>query len=210
MTYRFLALGDSYTIGEGVQAAQSWPRQLARALKAQGQALAPPDVIAQTGWTTRDLLDAVDASGRQGPFDLVTLAIGVNNQYQGEVGDSFRAEFSRLLVLAAGFAGGDPGRVLVLSIPDWSVTPFAAGRARDQIRDEIECFNRINREISQAAGVHYLDITPLSRQVRDAPGLLAADELHFSGQMYARWVDLMLPLVLGILRKPVTPLGSRS
>jgi lysophospholipase L1-like esterase len=201
MSYRLLALGDSYTIGEGVDAAQSWPYQLTRALRADGLMVKDPYIVAQTGWTTRDLLNAMEGRDIQGPIELAALAIGVNNQYQGKNGDSYRDEFEALLGMAIGLAGDEPGRVLVLSIPDWGVTPFAEGRPRAQIQAEIAHFNNINRAISQSAGAHYLDITPISRLAAQDPGLLAADALHVSGGMYARWVDLMLPVARRILRE---------
>jgi lysophospholipase L1-like esterase len=158
-----------------------------------------PIIIARTGWTTGDLLSAIEASNLKGPYDLVTLLIGVNNQYQGRDLGAYREEFSTLAELAIGFAGGDPSRVLVLSIPDWSVTPF--GKSRDRIRTatEIDQFNIVNREESLARGLHYLDITPISRQAAGDMSLLAADELHPSGKMYAAWVDLMLPVVRQML-----------
>jgi lysophospholipase L1-like esterase len=190
---RFLALGDSYTIGEGVDPAQRWPAQLTEALRDQGLGIEDPLIIARTGWTTGDLLAALAEADPQGPFDLVTLLIGVNNQYQGRDLATYRQEFRSLLGLAINLTGGDPSKVLVLSIPDWGVTPFAEGRNRAQINLQIDQFNVINLEEAQAAGANYLDITPNSRQAADDLALLAPDGLHPSESMYATWVDLMLP-----------------
>ncbi|MFN2124851.1 MAG: SGNH/GDSL hydrolase family protein [Candidatus Promineifilaceae bacterium] len=198
-TYRFLALGDSYTIGESVDPSERWPVQLAAAMRTDGVFLDDPTIVAQTGWTTSNLLAQIEASKPQGPFDLVTLLIGVNNQYQGKDIESYREEFVKLLEISIDLAGGDPGRVVVLSIPDWGVTPFAEGRERDKIGAQINQFNRVNQTKSLAAGVHYVDITPISRQAAQDRSLLAADNLHPSGKMYAAWVDLMLPTVTKIL-----------
>jgi lysophospholipase L1-like esterase len=189
---RFLALGDSYTIGEGVSPAACWPFQLAAALRGRGVPMQFPLIIAHTGWTTSELAAGIAAAAPRGTFDLVTLLIGVNNQYRGLGLEQYRDEFRSLLAQATAFAGGQAERVLVLSIPDWSVTPFAAGTDLAQIVKEIEAFNQANREETLAAGAHYLDITPISRQAAHTPGLLAADNLHPSGKMYARWVELAL------------------
>ena len=199
-TYRFLALGDSYTIGESVDPSERWPVQLAAAMRAEGLLLEDPIIIAQTGWTTSDLLAQIEASQPQGPFDLVTLLIGVNNQYQGKDIESYREEFGKLLELSINLAGNNPGRVVVLSIPDWGVTPFAEGRERDRIRAQIDQFNRVNQTESLAAGVHYVDVTPISRQAAEDSRLLAADQLHPSGKMYAAWVDLLRVTVTQILQ----------
>jgi lysophospholipase L1-like esterase len=196
---RILTLGDSYTIGEGVELTESWPLQLAAALRAAGFQLDNPIIIARTGWTSGDLLSAIETSEIAGSFDLVTLLIGVNNQYQGRDIESYREEFSILVEMAIDFAGGDPRHVLVLSIPDWGVTPFARALGRMQASAEIDKFNAVNREVSLASGLHYVDITPISRLAGGDEALLAPDELHPSGKMYAAWVDLMLPVVSKIL-----------
>ena len=178
---RYLALGDSYTIGESVDPSERFPVQLARALN-----LGEPQIIAKTGWTTDELNAAIDEANPQGPFDLVTLLIGVNNQYRGRSADEYRTQFVGLLQRAIGFAGGDASRVIVVSIPDWGVTPFAEGRDRAKIAREIDQFNAINREEAQRAGAKWVDITPISR--RNDPGLVAADGLHPSGRQYTEWV----------------------
>lgn len=190
---RYLALGDSYTIGEGVSVDQRWPMQLAARLRSQGIGVNEPIIVARTGWTTAELQSAIERSHPGGVFDLVSLQIGVNNQYRGLDLESYRLEFRMLLGQAIEFAGGDPQHVIVLSIPDWGVTPFAAGRDHDRIAQEIARFNAVNRQEADMAGVRYVDVTPESRKARSDPGLLAADGLHPSGRMYATWVDLVLP-----------------
>ena len=198
-TIHFLALGDSYTIGESVAGAQRWPLQLAAALRARGLAVAEPLIIARTGWTSGELLTGIQRAGVQGPFDLVSLLVGVNNQYRGLDMEAYRREFHELLEQAITFAGGDPYRVIVLSIPDWGVTPFAGGRDRQQIAAEIDNFNAVNYQESREAGVHYLDVTPDSRRAALVESLIAPDGLHPSGEMYASWVALALPVTLSVL-----------
>ncbi len=190
----FLALGDSYTIGESVAPAERWPVQLANLLRAEGIDLADPSIIATTGWTTDELWVAIDRANPQGPFDLVSLLIGVNNQYRGRDAEEYRAQFVQLLRRAISFAGGRTARVLVLSIPDWGVTPFAEGRDRAMIARRIDRFNVINREESVRLDVHYVDVTPISRKAAADPSLIAPDRLHPSGKMYVEWARLAFPL----------------
>ncbi len=184
---RYLALGDSYTIGESVAATERFPVQLAREL-----GLGEPQIIAQTGWTTDELNVAIDAANPKGPYELVTLLIGVNNQYRGRDAEQYRGEFVGLLQRAIGFAGGDVKKVIVVSIPDWGVTPFAEGRDRARIASEIDRYNSVNRQESERAGVLYVDITPISRQ-NDA-SLVAGDGLHPSGKQYLQWVKTIVAL----------------
>lgn len=196
---RYLALGDSYTIGERVEAEQRWPVQLAARLRERGCAVGAPQIVARTGWTTGELAAGIDRAAPAGPFELVSLLIGVNNQYRGRDSAEYRAEFRSLLGRAIDFAGGRPERVIVLSIPDWGATPFAAGRDRERIAAEIDAFNLINRDETADAGAHYVDITSESRlAIRDA-ALIADDGLHPSGTMYAEWVELALPEALAAL-----------
>jgi lysophospholipase L1-like esterase len=199
---RYLALGDSYTIGQGVEAADRWPNLLAALLREKGISPMDPEIIARTGWTVRDLSEGIDASRPQGPYGLVTLLIGVNDQYRGGDPESYRRDFAALLRRAVGFAGGRAGRVVVLSIPDWSVTPFAerSGRDHARIAAEIERFNRINREEAARAGARYVDVTPVSREARADRSLLAPDGLHPSGSMYAAWARLALSQALEAIR----------
>lgn len=186
---RFLALGDSYTIGESVAEAERWPNQLAERLKVEGLPVVVT-IIARTGWTTDELAAAIDRASPQGPYDLVSLLIGVNNQYRGRDADEYHREFRALLERAIAFAGGEPAHVIVLSIPDWGVTPFASGRDRAQIAQEIDTFNAINRTEAELRGVAYVDVTPVSRQATFDPELIAGDGLHPSGKMYAEWAEM--------------------
>jgi lysophospholipase L1-like esterase len=195
----FLALGDSYTIGESVNESQRWPVQLVGALRERGLNMADPDIIARTGWTTADLQRAIEQQYNGQTYDLVSLLIGVNDQYQGlSIGD-YRARFKDLLNFAITAAGGDPTHVIVVSIPDWGATPFAEGQDRVAIGAEIDAFNAVNREESLAAGVQYFDITPISRQAASDPSLVAGDGLHPSAEMYAKWVDFLVPYVAPLL-----------
>lgn len=199
---RFLALGDSYTIGESVAVKDRWPVQLTRLLREAEFDFDDPTLIAQTGWTTDELNAAIDRADPTGPYDLVSLLIGVNNQYRGREEAEYRTEFVALLNRAIGFAGGRAGRVLVLSIPDWGVTKFAAqaGRDRAAIAIAIDRFNGINREESERAGVAYIDVTPISREAVNNPSLIAEEGLHPSGAMYADWARLAYPVVCELLR----------
>jgi len=196
---RFLALGDSYTIGEGVAEADRWPVRLAAMLRARGVRVADPKIIARTGWTTDELSAGIDAARVDSNYDLVTLLIGVNNQYRALSDEEYRAQFRALLARATAFAGGRASHVLVVSIPDWGVTPFATGRDRPAIARSIDRFNAVNREEATAAGAYYADITSLSRRAAKDPSLVAADGLHPSATMYASWLDVLVPLALRIL-----------
>ena len=191
---RFLALGDSYTIGEGVAEDQRWPNQWAASLRALGAEIETPRIIAQTGWTTDELSAAMDAQEPLGQWDLVSLLIGVNNQYRGRDLQNYREEFSALLERAIALAGGDAGRVLVLSIPDWGVTPFARDGQRDlaRIADQIDDYNAVNRDVSESRGAVWRDITDLTRDFGARRDMLADDGLHPSGAMYALWVERLM------------------
>ena len=196
---RFLALGDSYTIGESVPTAERWPVQLAGLLRERGRPVDPPQIIARTGWTTSDLESALDQAELTPPYDLVTLLIGVNDQYRGWSADRTRDGFASLLDRAIDLTGGDPQRVIVLSIPDYSVTPFGQQRDPQAIRSEIDRFNEINLALTQEAGARYVDVTPASREAGGDPSLLAPDGLHPSGKMYAQWAQSTLPAALAVL-----------
>jgi lysophospholipase L1-like esterase len=193
---RYLALGDSYTIGASVAPAECWPVQLAAQLRAHGLPVAEPLIIARTGWTTDELMAGIERQQPQGPFDLVSLLIGVNDQYRGRSADAYRRQLRQLLHTAIAYAGGHPAHVIVLSIPDWSVTPFAAGQPRAAIAAAIDHFNAINRQEAAQAGAHYVDVTPVSRQALQDASLLVTDGLHPSGKMYTQWVQLVLPSAL--------------
>lgn len=208
---RFLALGDSYTIGEGVAEEGRWPVQLAAALRADGIALGDPRIIATTGWTTDELSAAVDAAAPDDDHDFVTLAIGVNNQYRGRDVANYRQEFDALLQRAIGFAGGRADRVLVLSIPDWGATRFghASGRDTTKIARELDAYNAAARDTCARRGVAFVDITPSSRTAdADDATMLAGDGLHPSAAMYARWTALALPVARTLLGDAV-PAGRK-
>ncbi len=190
----YLALGDSYTIGEAVDQKSSFPYQLAAQLKTIGINVGEPKIIARTGWTTDELQAAVTGAKITQAFDLVTLLIGVNNQYRGYSQEVYRKEFSALLLTAIGFARGKKDHVFVVSIPDWGVTPFGKSSGKDPkvIGEEIDQFNAINAEETKIAGVSYTDITPGSRLAASDAGLVASDGLHPSGKMYTAWASALL------------------
>lgn len=195
MNIRYLALGDSYTIGEGVDEAERWPNQLAGMLQANGIS-AEISIIAKTGWTTNELWDGMQARQINPPYDLVSLLIGVNNQYRGYDINEYRQQFTFLLNKAIEYAGSEPQRVIVLSIPDWGVTPFAQARDIEQIAKDIDMFNAINREETEKIGAQYVDVTPLSREAVSDLSLIAPDGLHPSGKMYLEWAKLAYPAAL--------------
>lgn len=193
----YLALGDSYTIGEAVKQEESFPFQLLALLNGSGNILSQPKIIAKTGWTTSELQLAIKSENINSTFDMVTLLIGVNNQYRGNSKTVYRKEFKELLQQAIVFAKGDKKRVFVVSIPDWGVTPFGQGVGGNQlsIAQEIDAFNAINREETNAMQVAYIDITAASRNASIDLTLVASDGLHPSGKMYAEWAAKIAPAV---------------
>jgi lysophospholipase L1-like esterase len=200
-TIHYLALGDSYTIGEAVPQAQSFPYQLADLLGGQSFNVQPPTIIATTGWTTGNLINAISQSSITGKtYDFVTLLIGVNDQFQGLGQDNYKIKFAEVLNTAITFAKGDTSRVFVLSIPDYGVTPFANGQD-SAIYPQIIAFNNINQSISKNAGVNYLNITDISREAATDASLLAPDGLHPSGKMYALWMQRLEPMVAAQIKK---------
>jgi lysophospholipase L1-like esterase len=194
----FLALGDSYTVGQGVAAQERWGEQLAALDQAQG--LNTPDLIAQTGWTTGELQQAIAASGNTKTYELVSLLIGVNNQFRGLPLAQYRTEFRDLLRTAIRFAGNRPGRVLVLSIPDWGRSPFAGGYDQLRISQEIDQFNAAAQQECVAAGVVFVNITDLTRAAAGARAQFAPDGLHYSGRHMQQWAQRVLPVVQGLLQ----------
>jgi lysophospholipase L1-like esterase len=200
-SFRYLALGDSYTIGERVGVDERYPNQLRDSLYPYGINLEEPVIVAITGWTTGELIDSLKGEDPGEDFDLVTLLIGVNNQYRGLDTGAYAREFEYLLTEAIRFAGGKKERVIVLSIPDWGVTPFAAARDSEDIAREIDTFNKINRTITLREDIRYVDVTPVSREASEKSYLVASDGLHPSGKMYALWVKKLVPEVLRILDK---------
>lgn len=200
MPLTWLALGDSYTIGEGVPPEGRWPMQLAAMLRAEDKALAEPTILATTGWTTDELSAAMDGASFAPPYGLVSLLIGVNNQYRGRRVDDYRIEFSHLLQRAVALAGGHAEHTLVLSIPDWGVTPFARDSGRDlaRIAAELDAHNTIARDETLQQGARWVDIAPISRQ---HPALLADDGLHPSASQYTLWAEAVLPAVRQMLEQ---------
>lgn len=197
----YLALGDSYTIGEMVAADQSYPNQVAALLNKKGRHINPPTIIAKTGWRTDELIQGIANANLTQRFDIVTLLIGVNNQYQNKDTAIYRAEFIQLLKTSIALAKDNKHHVFVLSIPDWGVTPFANGRNLEKIAVEIDAYNHINKEESKKAGVNYINITSLYREIGDAPAYLAGDKLHPSGKMYEKWAKLAASAIEAQLKK---------
>jgi lysophospholipase L1-like esterase len=195
MKHNMLCLGDSYTIGESVPETERFPNQAIALLNDKGLHIAPPRIIAKTGWTTDELMEAIHQADIDIHYDYVTLLIGVNNQYRQYDIDRYRAEFIALLNLGIDYAGGDSTKVYVLSIPDWGVTPFVANdahkRSSEQIGHEIDTYNKVNREITEGKKITYIDITSISRRAETDSSLIATDGLHPSGRMYARWAELL-------------------
>ncbi|APG04049.1 lysophospholipase [Luteibacter rhizovicinus DSM 16549] len=196
----FLALGDSYTIGEGVPTEGRWPEQLVARLRERGVMVGDPRIIATTGWTTDELSGAMDEAGLRGSFGLVTLLIGVNNQYRGRSASEYREQFLALLHRAIALAG-DSRRVVVVSIPDWGVTAFAEGRDRAAIGSDIDTFNAIAHDEAIRAHARWADVTPASRAAGAKPGMLVEDGLHPSAAQYALWVDAILPEAQAAVRE---------
>ena len=205
---RYLAIGDSYTIGENVAIAERWPEQLATRLRGAKVALCAPVIIARTGWTTDELDAALNRAetgkaesmdGNDGalrpPYALVTLLIGVNNQFRGRDVEAYRGELRGLIARAIGYAGEQPGQVILLSIPDWSATPFGQDSGYDlaEMAAQIDAYNTVKREESARAKVAFVDITESSRAAESRPERVAGDGLHPSAREYARWVDAVLP-----------------
>jgi lysophospholipase L1-like esterase len=197
---KYLALGDSYTIGQSVSLEDRFPHQVVFALRAQGVSIANPLYIATTGWTTANLQAAIAAQTALGAYDVVTLLIGVNDQYQNVDTAVYRTRFTQLLQKATQLAGGAKARVFVLSIPDYSATPFVPAGSKPRVKTEIDWFNAINKEVTVQNGINYTDITPLTRQVANDPSLLAGDGLHYSGKEHKLWADLLVPKIKTILQ----------
>ncbi len=189
-TKRFLALGDSYTIGESVLEQHRWPVQLVEQLNKKGYQFQSPKIIATTGWRTDDLKRAIIAANLDKNYDLVSLLIGVNNQYQGKSAEAYEPEFEELLQLAISFAGGDKTKVFIVSIPDYGFTSFGKDK-QSKISAELDEFNRINKSVAQKLGITYFNITDISRKGFDDPELVAIDNLHPSGKQYSQWVEVI-------------------
>ncbi len=192
----YLALGDSYTIGESVAESERWPVQLSKSLAKNGLKVALPQIIAQTGWTTDELKAKIVSEKITKTYDLVSLLIGVNNQYRGRSVEQFQTEFIDLLETAIKFTGNKPERVFVVSIPDWGITPFGGKGQNKTISEQIDLFNKVKEEETVKKGVLFIDITPISRQAINDVSLIAEDGLHPSGKMYQQWVEKISPELL--------------
>ena len=190
---KFLALGDSYTIGESVNEEDRWPVQLARMLRSKGFAIENPQIIATTGWRTDQLKKAMDDARLKPEYALVSLSIGVNNQYQGKSPESYAPEFEELLKTAIILAGGKKENVFVVSIPDYGFTPFGQPK-QEEISKALDEYNSINKRIAEKTGVQYVNITDISRNGLAEPDLVADDKLHPSGKQYKLWVDRIVKL----------------
>lgn len=194
----YLALGDSYTIGEGVAESERYPNQAVDLLAKQGIQIQKPLVIAKTGWTTDELGEGIKNANIAGnTYDWVTLLIGVNNQYRGRTLENFRSEFKTRLEQAIAFAKGNPKRVVVLSIPDWGITPFALARGTDQakVSREIDAYNAAKEEITKQLGAHYIDITDHYREFGTKPESMVEDQLHPSGLVYKSWAEKLAEVI---------------
>ena len=209
---RFLALGDSYTIGESVRESERWPVQVAERLRERGITIDAPRIVATTGWTTDELSVAMDDSTFEPPYALVTLLIGVNNQFRGRGLDEYRTQFSTLLARAIQLAGNDASRVIVVGIPDWGATPYGRGSGGDtaQIARELDAFNAAAHAVATQQHAEFVDIADLSRPHGDQDvfdrTLIAGDGLHPSATMYARWVERILPVAEARLRRDAAPM----
>lgn len=198
--YRYLSLGDSYTIGERVAENERWSVQLSEMLRQEGVKIGTPEIIARTGWTTAELAEGIKNKTPKGPYNLVSLLIGVNNQYRGQSLERYRMELQDLLQQAIGFAGGNIQRVFMLSTPDWGVTPFARGSDTKKIASEIDAFNEVAQQECEKLGIAFIDITALSRTAQNDASMITYDQLHFSGKMYRQWAEKALPTVRRLLK----------
>jgi lysophospholipase L1-like esterase len=200
--YSYLALGDSYTIGEQVITLENFPNQTVSLLNEKyNLEVVEPKIIAVTGWTTDELNAAIKKEEIEGTFDFVTLLIGVNNQYRGRDIENYKEEFTDLLNQAITFANGNAGHVFVLSIPDWGVTPFAEGKDRLDIALKIDQYNNANKTITEAHKCHYLDITASTRKNGTDETFLTPDKLHYSPKEYKQWAEALAPLMASELNQ---------
>lgn len=200
----YLALGDSYTIGEGVAADKNFPNQLVSLLQEDYNiSFEQPEIIAVTGWTTDELKAGIEEKNPQGTFDLVTLLIGVNNQYRGRDVNEYKAEFEGLLDQAISFAGGNYKDVVVVSIPDWGHTPFAAEKGVDEqkVAAEIAVYNEAKQAVTLSKGVRFLDITGMTRTLAQDLSYLVEDQLHYSEKLYREWAECLAPLVSNMFQQ---------
>ena len=198
-SFTYLALGDSYTIGENVALFENYPYQTMQLLRKSGYNFNAPEIIAKTGWTSSELREGIRNTWLQPAYGFVSLLVGVNDQYRGENPEHYGMAFEQLLQQAINLTGNKKERVFVLSIPDWGATPFAEGKDRDRIAQQIDNFNRMNSEITQRYGVCYISITESTRQAAANSKLLASDGLHYSKKEYANWAGLLAESMMRVL-----------
>jgi lysophospholipase L1-like esterase len=201
--YTYLALGDSYTIGEAAPLQKSFPYQTVQMLRKKGFNFFAPEIVAKTGWTTDELQTAIEEYSFLYAYDFVTLLVGVNNQYRGYPTDAYEKEFTSLLSRATFLANKKPEHVFVLSIPDYGVTTFARKLDLGKIASEIDRYNEINKKASESFGVHYIDVTPSSREAKNDVSLLAADGLHLSEKEYTKWAAILSGQIYNLLKLEV-------
>lgn len=194
-TSKFLALGDSYTIGQSVEVNERWPVQFLKELKATTNVIDTLQIIAQTGWRVDQLKEAMNSSDLEPPYGIVSLLIGVNNQYQGQNANDFRPEFIEILEKSLKLVENRTERLFVISIPDWGASPYGFGFDRAKVSKEINEFNSVVKEESEKRGLRYFNITTISRRALIDRTLIASDGLHPSGKMYKLWVDKMIPII---------------
>ena len=187
-SYSFLALGDSYTVGEGVSYEESWPSQFVDYALDRGIDFKNPELIAQTGWNTYDLLDAIKSSNLSVKYDFISLLIGVNNQFNSRPLSEFEDDLNEILTETNYLKKGN-SKVIVISIPDWGYSPYGSSYDRERISDEIDQFNNILKKISEQNNLNFVDVTQISRLAIKEPNLIAEDKLHPSGLMYLEWVE---------------------
>lgn len=198
--FTYLALGDSYTIGEALPITESFPYQAVQMMRKKGRNFAAPEIIAKTGWTTDELDQSIGKARLLEKYDFVTLLIGVNNQYRGREAMQYNHEFEMLLKKAIEFAGGKPSHVIVISIPDYSVSPFAAEMNKEKISHEVDIFNNINKAVSIQYKTQYINITPGTREATQDPSLLAHDKLHPSPKEYKKWAQKLVRKFEGLMK----------
>lgn len=197
--FRYLALGDSYTIGESVPQNERWPVQLSDSLNSKGFSVDETNIIATTGWTTAELQEGITVANPDSAYDMVSLLIGVNNQYRGYDFDNYEIELVELVDWAIALAGGDTSKVFLVSIPNYGVTPFGQSRGEDRIRQELLEYDGYASQIADQYGIPFFNITPISEKAKSDASYIAEDNLHPSGKMYNEWVTLMLPEIIQLI-----------
>jgi lysophospholipase L1-like esterase len=199
-TYSYLALGDSYTIGEAVPLNESFPYQVVQLLRKKNFDFNAPEIIAKTGWTTDELQYAINKSTLLSKYDFVTLLIGVNNQYRGRDALEYKQQFEEILKKVIELANEKKEHVIIVSIPDYSVTPYAKSMDAENISKEIGVFNGINKALSIQYKVQYIDITESHREARNDAALIAQDGLHPAEKEYAKWAEKIAELISSQLK----------